>query len=360
MAYDPFNPENQNSSSRVPAWLWLVGGVGLFLACCVGSLVVSFMYLDQNMAELMGGFPATVEAGVSAALATATPSPLDATPEPLSAQPTQPSGMAEILATRDALLTAVPDPNGSPNDVFATAQAILTTMPDLVGTAAPSMETDNIFATAQAMLTGVPDLIGTPVPFLGTYEPYTESFARAGDWDTGQATAEDDSIEAEADATGGVFDFNVYVPKTLFWSTAKQRLGPGTYQIEATAVSGTLNNGYGLLLLGDNEADDYYMFEISSDGYVWIGFYGAGGETVIPLVNDGWFASDAVIQGLNQTNVLRAEIAVGSLRFFVNDEEVATVRDFKLLEGDVGVFVETLDEGNVRIHFDNLSYTPAE
>lgn len=227
-----------------------------------------------------------------------------------------------------------------------------------VATAAPAPTVGHsdgrLFGTAEAILQNENEPL---VP-----EFYSTDFNEVRDWGTGDITSETDSsiIEANVQLVDGVFKVSVYNDNGLYWATAGEQFANGIYEIEATAVQGALDNGFGLIFMVDNTADDFYMFEISSDGYVWIGYYDNGGETIEPLVEDGWFMSDAVKQGLNTTNTLRVEANKGDFKFYVNNEEVAQLRDFKLLEGDVGVFVETLGEGDVVIDFDNFTYNPIQ
>jgi len=46
------------------------------------------------------------------------------------------------------------------------------------------------------------------------------------------------------------------------------------------------------------------------------------------------------------------------LIFYVNDQEVGRVTDNTFSSGDVGVLVQTLGGGGVRVLFDNLSINP--
>ena len=361
MEYDPYN--EQPSRTGVPSWVWVVGVSVVFLLCCVGGLVGSFFYLEQNSEALFGDLGATFEAAFpTAVVPTGSPTPVQAqalaTPTTASTQAlaTPTTASTQVKATPDIVGTALAE-FGFPasTDVEALMATAMAVIP-------ADSETADMLATAQALLTAVPSgqsPAATPRPTLAAYDPYVETFDREGGWDVGRATADDGTtLRAEAYVEEGVLDFIVYDRKSVFWSTSKSRLGNGIYEIEVTAVDGPLDNGFGLLFLGDDETGDYYMFEISSDGYVWIGFYGGAGETIIPLVNDGWFRHDAVRQGLNQTNVLRVEVKSGAFRFLLNGQLVGQMRDFKLNEGDVGVFVETFDEGGVRVRFDNLRYTP--
>lgn len=61
---------------------------------------------------------------------------------------------------------------------------------------------------------------------------------------------------------------------------------------------------------------------------------------------------------MNVTNKLRVQAEAGNLIFFVNDQEVGRVTDNTFTSGDVGIFVQTLGGGGVRVLFDNLSVKP--
>ncbi|MCA9970704.1 MAG: hypothetical protein KC425_10840 [Anaerolineales bacterium] len=190
---------------------------------------------------------------------------------------------------------------------------------------------------------------------LGQNAPFQETFDDAGDWRVG---AQED---ADGQVVDGVYDLLVKADSVVIWTTAGREFGDATYQVEATQVEGPVNNGYGMLFRVDDERDNFYVFEVSGDGYVWIGRYRNGGEGedgVEPLVGDWWFESDAVNQGLNATNVLRVEAEGSNMVFFVNDQEVGRVSDAAFAAGDIGLMVETLGEGGVRVQFDDFFVTP--
>ncbi len=187
----------------------------------------------------------------------------------------------------------------------------------------------------------------------GGESSYLETFDAPGNWRVG----------SDADAVGevhnGVYDLMVEADDVIIWTTAGESFGDGVYEIEATQVAGPLNNGYGLLFRLDDESDDFYLFKVSGDGYVWIGRYrGGGAGEAEPLVGEWWFESTAVQQGLNKTNVLRVQAEGGNMIFFVNDQEVGRVTDDAFRSGDVGLMVETLGLGGVQVQFDNVSVTP--
>lgn len=187
----------------------------------------------------------------------------------------------------------------------------------------------------------------------GGYRNYETSFDSNDGWGVG------DTAEVQGNIVDGKYRLQVDAERGIFWSTAGLDIGDGTYTIEATQTAGPLDNGFGLMFMVNTETLDFYLFEISGDGYVWIGRCDAGCEgNQVMLVGDGWFASEAVRQGLNQTNRLQVDIKNGEMVFYVNNVEVGRGTDTTLRSGDVGVLVETLGEGGVVVEFDNFSYIP--
>lgn len=182
--------------------------------------------------------------------------------------------------------------------------------------------------------------------------PYEETFNDAGSWGTGE------DLEARGEVTGGRYEFLVKADLGLFWATAGEDRADGVYQVEAMQLEGPLDNGYGLMFRVDPDQNSFYLFEVSGDGYVWVGVCENSCEQEQPLVGNGWVASEAVNQGLNAMNVLRVRAEGGNLIFFVNDQEVGRVTDNTLRRGDIGIIVETLGQGGVLVAFDNFTVTP--
>jgi hypothetical protein len=205
--------------------------------------------------------------------------------------------------------------------------------------------------------TGV--LIGTFVLLAlvrcGGERQYAETFDSPGNWRTGSDT------DVEGEVKGGVYDFLVKADELVIWTTAGENFADGMYEVEATQVEGPLDNGYGMVLRVDDEKDDFYLFEISGDGYTWIGLYRDGGkEEALPLIAAGWAESSAVNKGLNATNKLRVRAESGNMIFMVNDHEVGRVTDNSFRRGDIGLMVRTLGAGGVRVQFDNFTVNPLE
>lgn len=182
--------------------------------------------------------------------------------------------------------------------------------------------------------------------------PFIETFDEPGDWGTGE------DAYSIGKVANGVYDLKVIENDLSRWASAGRNFSDGIYEVEATPVEGPLDNGYGLIFRADAESGNFYLFEISSDGYVWIGRYNDGIAEERSIIGGGWLESPAILRGLNVTNKLQVQAEAGNLIFYVNNQEVGRVTDNTFTSGDVGILVQTLGGGGVRVLFDNLSVKP--
>lgn len=205
-----------------------------------------------------------------------------------------------------------------------------------------------LLAVALAMLSTVAcGSLGT-----GSYEATFDSIGR---WGSG------DSAEVEGGVSDDQYEMLVKSNYGLYLATAGENFDDGVYEVEATQIAGPLNNGYGMLFRVDDSTDSFYVFEVSGDGFVWIGWCDNLCDTAAEaLVGGDWFRSPAVKQGLQETNHLRVVADGPLMTFFVNGVEVGRTSDSRLTEGDIAVMVEALGERNVRVVFDNFKFTPPE
>jgi hypothetical protein len=145
----------------------------------------------------------------------------------------------------------------------------------------------------------------------------------------------------------------------IFYATAGEDFTDGIFEVEATQVDGPLNNGYGMLFRVDEATDSFYAFEVSGDGYVWIGrCTNLCDEGNVALVGGDWFRSPAVQTGLQATNHLQVVVTGNRMTFYVNSVEVGRTADTTFASGDVAIMVETLGERGVRVIFDNFKVSP--
>ncbi len=240
----------------------------------------------------------------------------------------------------------------SQTDTFVTPTA-------QVAQASPATKTPSPIEVTSAVATGFPptlpaqDATPTSPPVIRNIL-LEERFDDIGNWGS------DKDEEVNATVRNGRFIFQVNEPKKLFWSSAGEEFGDAIYELDATYTGGPENNGFGMVFRLNHDTNSFYLFEISGDGFVWIGYCADGCAEVEMLVGDGWFQSDAVNQGLDQLNHLRVSAKGTNMTFFVNDTQVGEVKDNRLKRGDIAILVETLEEGDVQVSFDNFVVREAD
>lgn len=186
----------------------------------------------------------------------------------------------------------------------------------------------------------------------GAQTNYLETFDAPSNW----RVANDGNVVGQVE--NGVYDFHVLANQLAFWTTAGESFADGVYTVKATQIDGPDDNAFGMIFRVDDENDNFYSFQISGDGYVWIGLYENGVENTEPIVGEWWFESTAIKQGANAVNELSVRAEGANLIFYVNGQEVGRVTDDTYSSGDIGLIVRTLGLGGVRIQFDDFSVTP--
>jgi hypothetical protein len=185
---------------------------------------------------------------------------------------------------------------------------------------------------------------------------YIESFDSTESWMAGEGT------NAAGLIKDGVYEMTL-AEETFdeqFWAAGGRNFANAVFEVEATALGGVIDNGYGMMIRVDPTEDRFYIFKVSSDGYVYIGLCTENCSSQQALVDRDWFESHAVKQGFDSANVLRIVADGPEMTFFVNDIEVGRVSDITLENGDIGIFGETFAPGGLRVAFDNFNVTPLE
>lgn len=122
-------------------------------------------------------------------------------------------------------------------------------------------------------------------------------------------------------------------------------------QVDVTASATTENFLAGLVVRSNDEAGGYF-FEIDSSGF----------SVALNDANDKWTdlvkytVSDAIVA--NEVNRLRLEAVGSTFTFYINDQQVATVEDATVQQGQIGLVAEMFDkDGETNAWFDNLQVT---
>lgn len=181
----------------------------------------------------------------------------------------------------------------------------------------------------------------------GEQLPWSDDFSDpAGGWQ-----AESDA-SAEVRCYEGVMSLLVKVPNRLAWASAGREFSDFRLAVEATQVAGPDDNEYGVLVRM-RDADHFYRFSISGDGYYLVSKYDGG---VWEVLNGDWTSSAAIHLG-TVTNLLEVVCQSATMTFLVNGVALTQVEDSSYSRGDVGLYAGSFFEPGVEIHFDNLTVT---
>lgn len=176
---------------------------------------------------------------------------------------------------------------------------------------------------------------------------FQDDFSDAG---SGWLQGQDDFGIAEYTHGG----FRIYVSSDLAGKISVLRLQPFEdvhLEVDATKIAGPDDNDYGLVCRYVDE-NNFYFFEISSDGYSGIGKYKDNRLVMISAAQ--MQSSEAIAQGA-ATNRLRADCVGTTLTFYVNGTQVAEGSDADFKKGNVGLIAGTFETPGADIFFDNFS-----
>jgi hypothetical protein len=149
-------------------------------------------------------------------------------------------------------------------------------------------------------------------------------------------------IFVNSDVTG-----KISIPRLLFTDVI--------IEADATKVAGPDDNDYGVICRYQ-DADNFYFFEISSDGYYSIGKY--KDDQLVLIGMEQMQTSETIRQG-QASNRIRASCIGSILSLSVNGQPLAEVEDGDYSTGDVGLIAGTFETPGVDILFDNFKvYKP--
>lgn len=171
-----------------------------------------------------------------------------------------------------------------------------------------------------------------------------------------------DVADTEKSAAGyenGQYVLTVKTPKWLAWANPNIGLDLGDIAIDVDARldSGPKDNQaiYGLLCRYV-DAKNFYYFVIRADGYAAI-YKVADGQRTMLSSPDNEYAPALPVRKGKMTNHLRAMCMGSLLELYVNQKQVVAAEDSDFASGDVGVVVGALDEGGVKVIFDDFVVT---
>jgi hypothetical protein len=166
---------------------------------------------------------------------------------------------------------------------------------------------------------------------------------------SGWPTASDAQKSANYSADGK-YTITVVEVNQDVWAHPGQSFSDVSVEVDAAKSSGPDNNGFGVVCrFKDN--DNFYYFQVSSDGYQVIGKYENGENKYLSA--EKMQPTDALNAG-DATNHVRGDCVGTTLTLYANGQQLSSVTDTSLTIGDVGVIVGTFDEPSVSVTFDNF------
>jgi hypothetical protein len=158
-------------------------------------------------------------------------------------------------------------------------------------------------------------------------------------------------------ATGG-YRILVKTANMAMWANPGQTLQNDVrIEVDATKSAGPDDNAFGVICRYYDK-DNFYKFNITSDGYAGISKISSGDVTVISS-SDGKLHTVNNINKGAASNHIRADCIGSTLTLYVNGNQVATASDSTLSGGDTGLFAQTYDTGGADLLFHDFTvYAP--
>ncbi len=233
--------------------------------------------------------------------------------------------------------------------IFLLAVALLLTALLACSSVSSLLATPTPAPTFTPLPTSTPVATSTPVPTATTEGVLFEM----GDFDRAGCFAFSSGDEVERFEKDGAFHISIKTPGYIAWALCDSTpFSDFVYEADITQVNSPDNNAYGLAFRYDSTAEEFYVFNISGDGYYSFGVDGINRTSPDILLD--WKQSSAINQGDQATNHIKI-VAVGSkFQFFVNDQLVDQAEDSRYTSGDIGFFGYAPDEGAAEFSFDNV------
>ena len=158
---------------------------------------------------------------------------------------------------------------------------------------------------------------------------------------------------ADVSVVEGRLVVHVMAPGQVAWAASQGAWQDGRIAVDATQVSGPVDNEYGILLRMEDD-HTFAAFSVSGDGYVRAARYTDGEWSIL---GPDWMPSEAINQGA-ATNHLEVVAQGPQVTFWVNDQQVLQTEDVEVRSGPVGLYAGAFSEGDVVVAFDDFRITP--
>jgi hypothetical protein len=147
------------------------------------------------------------------------------------------------------------------------------------------------------------------------------------------------------------YRIGVFTTETNVWARPHLDFGDTITQVLATKLDGPDDNVFGVLCRYQ-DAQNFYFFLVSSDGYCGIGI-NLNGEELL-LSDEAMLPSDVINQGTS-TNHIRADCIGHELSLYINGTLTAQAVASEWSRGDVGLIAGTYENPGTDILFESFS-----
>lgn len=248
--------------------------------------------------------------------------------------------LVKVENTSEPSAVLVPSATSVPTVEPVPTNTALPTNTAVPPTAEPSQVPPTDIPPTEVPATEVPQEANVveSVLFFDRFDAEDERW-NTGEWSDGVG---DDII------AGGFYQMNLHADNQLIWSETFD-VGSDNLVMEVDTLlnSGTMENAQGLICRL-TDVNNFYLLMIGNDGWYFIDKYVEDmRETLI-----SGFAPEGVISP--EFNQIQARCDGTNLSLTVNDELVAEVEDDSHPSGEVALAMQSYDEGEVSISFDNF------
>jgi hypothetical protein len=153
----------------------------------------------------------------------------------------------------------------------------------------------------------------------------------------------------------GMYFFDLQASNWLAWAYPGKNLGDASIEVDARVASGAQDGHYGVLCRYQ-DADGFYYFAVSADGYYAIFRRAEGSMKILTGDGSGMLSSPHIKTG-HQVNHVLGVCDGDQLSMYVNGQWLATVTDDTYAQGDVGIGASSGPGGGTRIVFDSFVVT---
>lgn len=217
----------------------------------------------------------------------------------------------------------------------------------VLGTMLACSVISSFIATPTPAPTFTPVATSTPVP-----SPTPEVSVVFEDSEFTNSCSTESTTDVDRFVENGQFIMRVNTPKYVGWvECTTSEYSDVVIEVDASLVAGPEVGSYGVIFRYGLDANEFYVFEISGDGYYRLGIDGSE-HTEMDIITD-WTESSAINKGL-ATNRIKVSVVGNSIQYYVNDQFLGEAQDDRLTNGTFGFFASSYDEGGVQVAFDNL------